>query len=115
VWLAEVVSRRWCSEADRGTTLLVLVVLGNPARTRDQDRRCEKTADALLPDQFAVPGITASATGPTAHLPDHVFQLCEGLESCWSQTFFKIKSAKPCPNRLIAPDLSQVLTHQMIP
>jgi hypothetical protein len=38
VWLAEVESRRWCSEADRGTTLLVLATLGNPARTRDQGR-----------------------------------------------------------------------------
>jgi hypothetical protein len=36
---------------------------------------------ALLPDPFAVPDITVSATGPSAHLPGDVFQLCEGLES----------------------------------
>jgi hypothetical protein len=39
VWLTKIESRRWCSEANRGTTLLVLGGLGNPARTRDQGSR----------------------------------------------------------------------------
>jgi hypothetical protein len=115
VWLTEVESRRWCSEADRGTTLLVLVVLGNPARTGDQGRRRGKTAGAVLPDSFAQPGITASARQAPRHTCRVMSTpLCAGLESRWSQIFFKIKSAKPGLDRLIAPDLNEVLTHQTI-
>jgi len=80
VWLIKVESRRWCSKADRGATLLVLVVLGNPARTRDQGRRRGKTAGALLPDPFAQAGITASAR-PAFSTPAKLFFKVESAET----------------------------------
>jgi hypothetical protein len=60
VWLAEIGLRRWCSEADRGTTFSCqweYVTSHEPEIKAGDAGACART---FLPDPFAQPGITAS-------------------------------------------------------